>query len=130
MSFGQLRAFNLVKDSATGLSKGYAFCEYFDVSMTDQVSVLGRNYLPAISFASNLPFCNFSGNCWPTWYAIGRQKTDCTACKCWCQERSNWPTGSSTNPSTWSHYGWRCWTCYRGWFFVLNNFISLILCIF
>ncbi|KAK3930356.1 Splicing factor U2AF 50 kDa subunit [Frankliniella fusca] len=36
MSFGQLRAFNLVKDSATGLSKGYAFCEYFDVSMTDQ----------------------------------------------------------------------------------------------
>lgn len=38
MSFGQLRAFNLVKDSATGLSKGYAFCEYFDVSMTDQVN--------------------------------------------------------------------------------------------
>jgi splicing factor U2AF subunit len=37
MSFGQLRAFNLVKDSATGLSKGYAFCEYADVSMTDQV---------------------------------------------------------------------------------------------
>ncbi|XP_047495535.1 splicing factor U2AF 50 kDa subunit-like isoform X1 [Penaeus chinensis] len=38
MSFGQLRAFNLVKDSATGLSKGYAFCEYVDVSLTDQVS--------------------------------------------------------------------------------------------
>lgn len=37
MSFGQLRAFNLVKDSATGLSKGYAFCEYVDVSLTDQV---------------------------------------------------------------------------------------------
>ena len=37
MSFGQLRAFNLVKDSATGLSKGYAFCEYVDVSITDQV---------------------------------------------------------------------------------------------
>nr|XP_053643382.1 splicing factor U2AF 50 kDa subunit-like isoform X3 [Cherax quadricarinatus] len=36
MSFGQLRAFNLVKDSATGLSKGYAFCEYVDVSLTDQ----------------------------------------------------------------------------------------------
>ena len=35
-SFGQLRAFNLVKDSATGLSKGYAFCEYVDVSITDQ----------------------------------------------------------------------------------------------
>lgn len=37
MSFGQLRAFNLVKDSATGLSKGYAFCEYVDISITDQV---------------------------------------------------------------------------------------------
>lgn len=39
MSFGQLRAFNLVKDSATGLSKGYAFCEYVDVSLTDQVKI-------------------------------------------------------------------------------------------
>lgn len=38
MSFGQLRAFNLVKDSATGLSKGYAFAEYIDITMTDQVS--------------------------------------------------------------------------------------------
>ena len=37
-SFGQLRAFNLVKDSATGMSKGYAFCEYADVSITDSVS--------------------------------------------------------------------------------------------
>lgn len=37
-SFGQLKAFNLVKDAATGLSKGYAFCEYADVVMTDQVS--------------------------------------------------------------------------------------------
>ncbi|XP_017484563.1 PREDICTED: splicing factor U2AF 50 kDa subunit-like [Rhagoletis zephyria] len=36
MSFGQLRAFNLVKDSATGLSKGYAFCEYQDSTITDQ----------------------------------------------------------------------------------------------
>ena len=35
-SFGQLRAFNLVKDSATGLSKGFAFCEYVDVTITDQ----------------------------------------------------------------------------------------------
>lgn len=38
MSFGQLRAFNLVKDSSTGLSKGYAFAEYVDISMTDQVT--------------------------------------------------------------------------------------------
>ena len=37
MSFGPLRAFNLVKDSATGLSKGYAFCEYVDTGVTDQV---------------------------------------------------------------------------------------------
>lgn len=37
MSFGQLRAFNLVKDTAFGLSKGYAFAEYIDITMTDQV---------------------------------------------------------------------------------------------
>lgn len=42
MSFGQLRAFNLVKDSATGLSKGYAFAEYIDISMTDQ-AIAGLN---------------------------------------------------------------------------------------
>lgn len=37
LSFGQLRAFNLVKDAATGLSKGYAFAEYVDISITDMV---------------------------------------------------------------------------------------------
>lgn len=37
LSFGQLRAFNLVKDAATGLSKGYAFAEYVDSNITDQV---------------------------------------------------------------------------------------------
>ena len=37
-AFGELRAFNLVKDSATGLSKGYAFCEYVDIGITDVVS--------------------------------------------------------------------------------------------
>merc|ERR1711911_281403 len=42
MSFGQLRAFNLVKDTATGLSKGYAFCEYADVTVTDQ-AISGLN---------------------------------------------------------------------------------------
>ena len=40
VSFGPLSAFNLVKDSATGLTKGFAFCEYADVSVTDQVSDL------------------------------------------------------------------------------------------
>ncbi|EPQ14987.1 Splicing factor U2AF 65 kDa subunit [Myotis brandtii] len=34
--FGPLKAFNLVKDSATGLSKGCAFCEYVDINVTDQ----------------------------------------------------------------------------------------------
>lgn len=42
MSFGQLRAFNLVKDSSTGLSKGYAFAEYVDIAMTDQ-AIAGLN---------------------------------------------------------------------------------------
>ncbi|CAG0890736.1 unnamed protein product [Darwinula stevensoni] len=42
MSFGQLRAFNLVKDSATGLSKGFAFCAYADVSITDH-AIAGLN---------------------------------------------------------------------------------------
>jgi splicing factor U2AF subunit len=41
-SFGKLRAFNLVKDSATGLSKGYAFCEYADVAITDH-AIAGLN---------------------------------------------------------------------------------------
>ncbi|KAK3710658.1 hypothetical protein QZH41_011015 [Actinostola sp. cb2023] len=41
-SFGDLRAFNLVKDSATGLSKGYAFCEYVDIGITD-VAIHGLN---------------------------------------------------------------------------------------
>ncbi|XP_074134585.1 splicing factor U2AF 65 kDa subunit-like [Sminthopsis crassicaudata] len=41
-SFGALKAFNLVKDGATGLSKGYAFCEYTDTSITDQ-AISGLN---------------------------------------------------------------------------------------
>ncbi|KAJ2660625.1 hypothetical protein IWW48_002834 [Coemansia sp. RSA 1200] len=34
-AFGELRAFNLVKDSATRLSRGFAFCEYEDPAVTD-----------------------------------------------------------------------------------------------
>ncbi|XP_060186927.1 splicing factor U2af large subunit B-like isoform X3 [Lycium barbarum] len=34
-SFGPLQGFNLVKDRETGNSKGYAFCVYQDVSVTD-----------------------------------------------------------------------------------------------
>jgi len=35
-AFGPLKAFNLVKDSTTGNSKGYAFFEYLDASVTDR----------------------------------------------------------------------------------------------
>ncbi|CAF0795956.1 unnamed protein product [Didymodactylos carnosus] len=42
MSFGPLKAFNLVKDAATGLSKGYAFCEYVDAGVTD-AAIQGLN---------------------------------------------------------------------------------------
>ncbi|KAF3674741.1 Splicing factor U2af large subunit A [Capsicum annuum] len=34
-SFGPLRGFNLVKDKETGYLRGYAFCVYADVSVTD-----------------------------------------------------------------------------------------------
>jgi len=34
-SYGALKAFNLIKDSSTGLSKGYAFFEYADCSVMD-----------------------------------------------------------------------------------------------
>ncbi|EPS64699.1 hypothetical protein M569_10077, partial [Genlisea aurea] len=34
-SFGPLRGFDLVKDRETGNSKGYAFCVYQDISVTD-----------------------------------------------------------------------------------------------
>lgn len=34
-SFGELKAFNLIKDAATNESKGFAFCEYVDPEVTD-----------------------------------------------------------------------------------------------
>ncbi|KTW29264.1 hypothetical protein T552_01219 [Pneumocystis carinii B80] len=34
-SFGELKAFNLVKDAVTNESKGFAFCEYVDPNVTD-----------------------------------------------------------------------------------------------
>lgn len=36
-SFGPLRTFTLVKDTATGVSKGYAFAEFMDPTVNDQV---------------------------------------------------------------------------------------------
>ena len=41
-SFGQLRAFNLIRDPSTMASKGYAFCEYLDSNVTDQ-AILNLN---------------------------------------------------------------------------------------
>ena len=37
-SFGDLRSFNLVKDSGTTFSKGYCFFEYVNQAITDVVS--------------------------------------------------------------------------------------------
>lgn len=69
MSFGQLKAFNLVKDSATGLSKGYAFCEYADSSITDQVF----DFFFKFSFLDFFNLNSFiKGNRWFKWYAIRR----------------------------------------------------------
>ncbi|KAI8324359.1 hypothetical protein GQ54DRAFT_296208 [Martensiomyces pterosporus] len=41
-AFGELKAFNLVKDSATHQSRGFAFCEYVDPNLTD-VACQGLN---------------------------------------------------------------------------------------
>ncbi|KAH8252582.1 hypothetical protein KR032_000655 [Drosophila birchii] len=41
-SFGQLRGFNLIKDSVTNMSKGFAFFEYLDPMVTDQ-AIAGLN---------------------------------------------------------------------------------------
>ncbi len=49
VSFGALKAFNLVKDAATGLSRGYAFCEYLDPLVTDTVGSL-IDYIRIIQF--------------------------------------------------------------------------------
>ncbi|KAJ3416097.1 U2 small nuclear RNA auxiliary factor 2 [Chytridiales sp. JEL 0842] len=43
-AFGELKAFNLVKDTSTGISKGFAFCEYLDPSMTD-IACEGLNHM-------------------------------------------------------------------------------------
>jgi splicing factor U2AF 65 kDa subunit len=45
MAFGPLRAFHLIKEPGTNVSKGYAFCEYLDPHNT-QVAIMGLNNLP------------------------------------------------------------------------------------
>lgn len=41
-AFGPLRSFSLIRDSVTGLSKGFAFCEYMDPDLAD-VAIKGLN---------------------------------------------------------------------------------------
>ena len=41
-AFGDLKAFNLIKDSTTGISKGFGFCEYVDPVVSD-VACQGLN---------------------------------------------------------------------------------------
>lgn len=47
-SFGQLRSFNLVMDTSTGMSKGFAFCEFLDPVVTDQVQPFGSHCSSAV----------------------------------------------------------------------------------
>lgn len=56
LSFGQLKAFNLVKDAATGLSKGYAFAEYVEYSITDQVCFVLHYHLTSLTLNNNIFF--------------------------------------------------------------------------
>jgi splicing factor U2AF subunit len=42
-SFGPLKAFNLVKDSTTGLSKGFAFCEYANGAADSEKAINALN---------------------------------------------------------------------------------------
>ncbi|XP_033252644.1 splicing factor U2AF 50 kDa subunit-like [Drosophila miranda] len=57
LSFGQLRGFNLVRDPSTTLSTGYAFFEYVDPLLTEQVSAnlngmqLGDRRIPSGRYA-------------------------------------------------------------------------------
>ena len=47
-TFGELKAFNLVKDSGTSFSKGYAFFEYVEHGVTDTVSVAMSAHLVCV----------------------------------------------------------------------------------
>lgn len=86
-SFGPLKAFNLVKDSATSLSKGYAFCEYVDISATDQVmkvccfSVCGCDWLltavcvPIIRRSLDSMACSWETKSWSSRGRAWERKT-------------------------------------------------------
>lgn len=60
LAFGELSGFNLVKDATTGLSKGYAFAQYVDLNVTDQVFLC-----PFLSERKNRIFLSlFRSNSW------------------------------------------------------------------
>jgi len=46
-SYGPLRSFNLVRDTSTNASKGFAFCEYVDHDITD-IACEGSEILSSI----------------------------------------------------------------------------------
>lgn len=73
-SFGQLKAFNLVKDTGSGLSKGYAFAEYADPSVTDAVSTFICSFIIYMFYrwVSSELFTvhNHLGDCWLEWNAV------------------------------------------------------------
>lgn len=92
-SFGELKAFNLVKDTGTGLSKGFAFCEYMNPIITDiacqglngmelgdkklivQRASIGANKpaAPVVAFAPSLLTTSFLGGAAP---AMGGDPTN------------------------------------------------------
>jgi splicing factor U2AF subunit len=59
-SFGKIRAFNLVRDPNSTTSKGYAFCEYVDPSVTSSV-IEGLNGLPIMDKQLTVRVANPSG---------------------------------------------------------------------
>lgn len=52
--FGELRAFNLVKDTSTGNSKGFAFCEFLDPNITD-IACQGLNGMDVSHLLAQFP---------------------------------------------------------------------------
>lgn len=112
-SFGPLKAFNLVKDSATGLSKGYAFCEYVDVNLNDQVSVTNK-LLSYEVIVSRFEVQIWFGSC-------SRPLLDWTVCSwetrsCWCREPvwgPRTPLWWVSRAGPWSDTAYWLWSCCR-----------------
>lgn len=73
VSFGPLKAFNLVKDAVTNMSRGYAFCEYVDPLITDAVRIVYFFFLFSLQ-TFKLKFKKYplkkKGNSRLKWYAV------------------------------------------------------------